>query len=148
MTPIEFQHHFKKAVRVMFDWSAFTAADWPIELGYFSLPEQSDRIYTPWYALADGTICSCNSPNAKPQSVAAVALNKALLDHHGIRDTPHPDSVSVAPAYRLNHDSILLLDGNHRAVSSQVAASKTGLAAFIVNGPINEQVLPDLAHWA
>ena len=148
MTPQQFEYHFRSSVRVRFDWLSFTASAWPIEFRYFSLPEHADLIFTPWYARADGSVCGYSSSNAKPQSVAAVASNRALLDHHGVRDTPHPDSISVVPAFRLNQDYILLLDGNHRAVSSQVAASKAGLAAFIVNGPINEQVLPDLRHWA
>lgn len=147
MTPSEFEHHFRGVVRVMFDWSEFSKSAWPIELCYFSLHEHADRIYTPWYARADGSVCEYNSPGARPQSIAAVAKNSALLAHHGVRKTPHPESVSVVPAYRLNHDSILLLDGNHRAVSSQVAVSKAGIAACIVNGPIDGQVLADLAHW-
>ncbi|WP_188795518.1 hypothetical protein [Dyella nitratireducens] len=147
MKPQDFQRHFQSKIRVMLDWSKFISSDWSIELRYFSIPEQSSLVYTPWYAQPDGSACAYNSPNAMPQSVASVALNSALREHHKVGDAPHSESISVVPAYRLNGDSILLLDGNHRAVSSQAASTKLGLAAFVINGPIDEHVLPDLAHW-
>lgn len=143
----EFQLYFGPDIRVQLNWTTFVSSNWPIELRYMSLPEQSDLIYTPWYASADGSPCEYNSANAKPQSIASVALNDALLACKKVLGTAHPDSLLVVPAYRLRYDSILLLDRNHRAVSAQVAASKAGLAAFIIHGPLNERVLPDLAHW-
>ena len=132
----------------MFDWSVLASSNWPIKLQYFSLPEHSDRVYTPWYALADGSVCNCNSPNAAPQSLASVACNQALIAYHQVQGALAGQSVLVVPAYRLNPDTILLLDGNHRAAASQVAASRVAIAAFVVNGPIDGGVLPDLVHWA
>jgi len=148
MTPLEFQLHFNRSIGVKLNWAELTASNWPIELSYFALPDDADHVYAPWYARPDGSACDYDSPDATPQSVAAVALNAALRSHHGVRDSAPPESVLVVPAYRLNHNSILLLDGNHRAVSSQVAESKLAIAAFVVNGPISKQVLPDLVHWA
>ena len=148
MTPVDFEHHFKNSIGVMLNWTQFIASSWPVELRYFALPDDASRIYTPWYARSDGSVCGYNSSSAVPQSVASVALSTALLDHHRVRDTAPPESVAIVPAYRLNDDSILLLDGNHRTVSSQVASSKLAIAAFVINGPIDKQALPDLAHWA
>lgn len=148
MNRAEFQHHFAGPIRVMFNWKLFASSDWSIELLYFAIPEQSARVYTPWYALTDGSVCDYNSANAKPQSVAAVASNPALRACHNIRDTPHPESTTVVPAYRVSKEAILLLDGNHRIVSGHVTGSPMALAAFVVCGPIDQNVLPDLVHWA
>lgn len=131
----------------MLNWEQFMASKWPIELCYFALPEDAGRIYVPWYAKPDGSVCDYNSSNAQPQSVEAVALNPALRSHHNVAVTAPPESVSVVPAYRVSRESILLLDGNHRAVSSQKAALRAAFAAFVINGPLDKQVLPDLMHW-
>lgn len=147
MNKQDFELHFRSVIRVSFDWSEFAASDWPIELRYYSLPGDSDLIYTPWYARPDGSVCGYHSSSAMPQSVAEVAVNGALLSHHGVNVTAHPETLSVVPAYGLNQGRVLLLDGNHRAVSAQVAGSRAGIAAFVVNGPIDEHVLADLRHW-
>lgn len=143
----DFEHHFRSAVKVQFNWNKFITSDWPIELRYFSLPEKSDLIYTAWYALADGSVCGYDAESAKPKSVAAAASNTLLRKYHGVREAKPPEPTSVIPAYKLNHEKILLLDGNHRTVSAQFSGSKMALAAFVVRDPIDKDILPDLVHW-
>lgn len=147
MQPHEFCHHFRCGVRVLLNWKQFCSSDWPIEPRTLNIPRDSDHIFTPWYARDDDSVCSHNEPGAKPLSVATAARNQRLLKLYRILPTAPTEHI-VAPAYQLPTSAILLLDGNHRAVSSQRAASNIQVIAFVINGPINEQVLPDLAHWA
>lgn len=147
MKPWDFQSNFKSKIRVQLDWSKFISSDWPIELRYFSIPEDSSLVYTPWYAKPNGSACAYDSPDATPQSVASVASNSALRAHHRVRIHPPSESIVMVPAYGLSGESILLLDGSHRAVSSRVTSTQLGLVAFVIKGPIDKDVLPDLVHW-
>lgn len=147
ITPQDFQRIFQSKIRVQLDWSKFMSSKWPIELRYFSMPEDSNLVYTPWYAKPDGSACAYNYPDAAPQSVASIALNRSLREHHKVVYHPHCEPITVLPAYGLSGESILLLDGNHRVASAQMASAEFGLVAFVIKGPIDKDVLPDLMHW-
>jgi hypothetical protein len=147
MSPEEFGHIFKGDIGVQLDWDLFRSSDWVIELIYLRLPEDAQRIYTPWYAATDGSVREHYSRSALPQSVQAAAQNSALRSHHGVRDTAPPALATVVPAYKVSDSAVLLLDGNHRAVSAQVAGARLVLAAFTICGPVAKSVLPDLRHW-
>lgn len=149
MTPIDFKLYFEKCIRVQLNWGLLLSSNCSIEFRYLSLPNQGDLIYTPWYIDTNGLVCPFSENNAKPQSVKDAASNNSIRTNYRVLSTFLNPSILLVPAYDLQQkDYILLLDGNHRAVSAQISASKVGiLAVVIVKGPIDSNVLPDLMHW-
>ncbi len=129
----------------MFDWRLFCASEWLIEHRDLSLPEDAANLFTPWYALADGSVCSYDSAGAL---ISSVSSNQQLLAYHNIQASTSAETLLTLPAYELKNGAVLLLDGNHRAVSTHLSGAKKRLALFIVCGPLSINVLPDLRHWA
>lgn len=147
MTPPEFALRFKKDIRVILNWEMFFSCNWPLSLCYFSLPKDADRIYTPWYVGPDGSNCAFSCANGSPQSVLSASRNHLLRNHHEVQDKAPRDLIQILPAYRLDEDHVLLLDGNHRVVSSQISESQLAIVAFVIDGPITDRAIPDLKHW-
>ena len=118
-----------------------------IEHHDLTIPVDSASIFTPWYALANGSPCGHSDSGALPQSVASVAANLELRTFHAVQSSAPRDKFLALPAYKLRSGTLLLLDGNHRVVATQVDGSTLSLALFVVCGPLDSVVLPDLGHW-
>lgn len=144
----EFCRRFRGDIRVCFDWDKFCTELWPIEVVSFQLPNDGSSLFTPWYALPDGTVCPFNAAGAIPQSLEVAAANDALCKSHQVAEWRGSSQTIEAPSYELPDGKVLLLDGNHRAVAAQKSHRPIALTAFVVCGPLTQSVCPDLMHWA
>lgn len=147
MDPAEFICCFKDRIRVQINWHALCASGWEVNHQDLSIPDDAGRVFVPWYALATGEPCCWRDQGAQVQSIADVSLNPALCKKHGICDVSSPMPPVTLPAYDVHNRNVLLLDGNHRAVSAMRAGMPLALVLFEIHGPIAERVLPDLKHW-
>lgn len=149
MTLADFRRRFDRpdGVRVNLDWERLAASNPAIHVRTLSLVTNATEVFTPWYARDDGLPCDYDSPGAKPQSLAAAAQNALLLRRHDVSSDVPSDPRLEVPAYRLGAGGLLLLDGNHRAVACVVAGVDQAVTAYVVEGPLDGAVLPDLVHW-
>lgn len=83
----------------------------------------------------------------RTQSIADVSSNPALCRKHGICDVSSHMPPMTLPAYDVHNRRVLLLDGNHRTVSAMRVGKPLALVLFVIHGPIDEQVVPDLKPW-
>lgn len=147
MSLAEFAGTFRPQIRVRLDWAKLSEFDWAVELHTLHLPSDASLIYAPWYALQDGSACGYNSLGAKPQSLLDVSKNASLLANHQVSSAFTGETKIAVPAYLIANNKYLLLDGNHRSVSSILASHKLELEMHVLVCPISPEILPDLAHW-
>lgn len=96
------------------------------------------------------------NPLSRPMSVAEVAdsiggfsqRNRlAFADYmERIKLSGEPPRWTL-PAYDLGPAGLLLLDGNHRAVATYIAARRFTIELRVLHGPLDRRILPPLKHW-
>lgn len=124
-----------------------SASGWGISHQDLSIPDDADRVFVPWYVLANEKPCCWRDQGARTQSTADVSSNPASCKTHGICDVPSHMLPMTLPAYDVHNRKVLLLDGNHRTASAMRADKPLALVLFVIHGPIDEQAVPDLKHW-
>ncbi len=143
----EFHAKFRADVRVNFNWKRFLESEWLVEVRNFLLPRDAGRIYTSWYLESDGAVCGYNSPGALPQSVEAVVQSPELMRQNAVRSQYESKEGLVVPAFAVEENVVILMDGNHRVVAAHAGGCEHSIVAYVVNGPIDEAVLADLRCW-
>nr|WP_199045498.1 hypothetical protein [Dyella sp. ASV24] len=148
MNIAEFKYHFGQPIRVSLNWQLLSESNASIKLQQLQLPGDAGRIFTPWYLDGSGAACNYFDQGAVPQNVSSAAQSEALKKRHGFHYQHGAPTVVVAPAYGLPDGGVLLLDGNHRVVSAYLGGVNLLLMAFVIEGPLDAQILPDLEYWA
>jgi hypothetical protein len=104
-------------------------------------------LYTPWRANSDGSYADGRHPNATPLQVKTEQFPEKVENEL----KPHADqSISMPfyfPCYALENTKFLVLDCNHRLVNIYRNKQEVDLCAWVIVGPINRYILPDLEHW-
>ncbi|MFF0790965.1 hypothetical protein [Streptomyces spiralis] len=156
----DFTARFRSDIRAELDWArlAGVRAGVRVEtLGQEAGRRRLAELFTVWYADPGGVDSSWNAPGSRPLRVAAAdrtlpswpverrhavtALTRAFAAGSG----PLPLTL---PAYRVDEDRHVLLDGNHRAVAAHLAGADIHLTLWSLSGPVCESILPDLRHYA
>jgi hypothetical protein len=153
----EFVRVFRDSgIRAELDWDLINDFEFSVEENYSSLHEDLARLRTVWYLSPDGRPGDYRNRNDRPMSLveAVEGLDDApptrrqkitLLDDWFCR---YVDPVQlVLPCYRLPAAELLILDGTHRAAAAYRGQHEFRMFAFILVGPVNSAVLPDLAHF-
>jgi hypothetical protein len=52
-----------------------------------------------------------------------------------------------AAAYALPHGNLVIMDGYHRFAALAIAGRSFDVHAWIVEGPLDSSILPDLTYW-
>jgi hypothetical protein len=142
---------FRDDIRVQLDWERLVRERWPIRVESLT---KLDGWFTPWYVDSNGQPSGWQATGARPLSIAEwrqagddhAEKIEAIRQSHG--DGPTPALTVIA--WALPDGQRVVLDGNHRlaASSRDDATAGPAIAAIVVEGPVDEGVLPDLRHWA
>jgi hypothetical protein len=150
----EFERFFRPHVRVLFAWQQLERLAPRTRFRVLSTQRGLGSLFCPWYVNGSGQIVGYGDPDARPLTVPAAAeiewpLKRTVAVQQlakSFRKADVPVQV-VLPAYVIDARRDLLLDGNHRAVA--LIAARVPFRALIVavEGPVNPEILPDLAHF-
>ncbi|MGW6486193.1 hypothetical protein [Streptomyces sp. NPDC055056] len=158
MTTEEFVMLFGSSghVRASLDWSRVTDLRLPVQQRFHTSPDRLGMMNTLWYVGPDGTPAEYTHPRADPLSTrqAAVADMRALPQRETTLGAltqqaakcPEPVQL-VLPAYRLPNGADLILDGTHRAVAALRAQARVTVFLYVLLGPADPKILPDLAYY-
>lgn len=146
----------RAGIRVIFHWCDFCFDD------RFTLEEREihvgdlDRIFIARYKNEAGEPREWHKPDALPVSVREATeisddtfgfVEKAIEDFREQVRRGDPLAGPI-PVYSLPDNRYFLLDGNHRMIAAAREQKGFPIRAVVVNGPIDEQFLPDLRHWS
>ncbi len=149
MEKAAFVQRFRESIRPALCWDRLMAVEWNVVETLFRLPVGASLVFTPWCCDNSGEPCAWNAPNAKPLTLADCTGRPEVLKANMVRPFDESEAqLRVVPAYQLPDGQALLLDATHRMVSATVAAARLNVAAALIEGPIDDRVLPDLRHWA
>lgn len=142
-------------VRAWLDWDALEDAGCAVREQFSRSPDVLGGLFTVWYQTADGTDGDWRNPGDRPLRVAecADAMDIWPADRrdriHGFADAFRGDDRPVQlvlPAYAVGGDGAVLLDGTHRAVAAHLSGADVRIMLFVLDGPLDPRVLPDLGH--
>lgn len=146
----QFESMFKDSMRVELDWEA--AAGLPVWL------EEHEKVppdwYTVWYTVGT-TLSSFRDPKARPMTVSnatGCTLEKLLIRHRPLlrklkEGYQGGGGVELwLPVWRTSEGRTIILDGNHRAVAAVLSKAQVRVHAYVVRGPADPAIMPDLSH--
>jgi hypothetical protein len=150
----EFERFFRPHVRVLLAWRQLERLAPSTRFRILSTERDLRSLFCPWYVNGSGQTVGYGDPDARPLTVSAAAeiewpLKRTVAVQQlakAFRKGHVPVQV-VLPAYAIDVRRDLLLDGNHRAVALVVARLRFRALIVAVEGPVNPEMLPDLAHF-
>src|SRR5262245_38476845 len=113
-------------------------------------------LYVPWYLdRKTGAPVGWNHPNASPVTVGEVAADLSVwpakqseIQRYRTMYTAVAAPIMLTlPAYSLPNGRKLILDGKHRLIGLALAETGFEITLWCIDGPIDENALPDLRHW-
>lgn len=145
---------FGSTVRARLDWSR-VRTECTVDESFSDSREDLGALYTVWYAGPGERHAAYDDPEVRPLRVRETTLTESTwpADRATKIDAMSADYGSVdveplvlpLPAYRVGA-GVVMLDGNHRAVAAFRASSEVRLLLFILDGPQDPGILPDLVH--
>lgn len=142
------------AVRAKLDWRR-VVDECAVEERYSRSRKELGELYTVWYADDSGRDARYDHQDVRPLRVSEVGITEAswpparaakiaeLRREYSSTDRPVP---LLLPCYRAG-DELVLLDGNHRAAAAYPTDADTRLLLYILRGPTDSGMLPDLRHF-
>jgi hypothetical protein len=155
ISSILFSRLYRSHVRVRFAWKRFEQERWPVTLSLVENTESLQDWFVPWY-VRNGCEVDYNESGGSPIRLVEVpqrmgqlaATRQAVIHDIAARFAERPAVVRIdVPVFSLGAAGALVLDGNHRLSAMLLARCEIRLLVFRVAGPIDRNVLPDLAHW-
>ncbi|WP_327286861.1 hypothetical protein [Streptomyces sp. NBC_01198] len=156
MNTTEFTRMFGSGqIRARLDWSRITEPDVLVEQDFHTSVDRLAEMTTMWYADAEGRPVDYAAPNASPLTVReAAALDMSTVPRREEDLSLYTDRAARSPApvqlvlaaYYLYSGSHLILDGTHRAVAAIRARAPAAVFSFVLRGPLDAAILPDLSH--
>ena len=143
-------------IRVELNWEAIRRDCVVVPRVVVSWAEVGDW-YFPWYVNDAGEETSYDSEDANPIGVGSLSRESVHLGASRVeRIEELRDSFAnvgervqlIAPAYFLNDDQGLFLDGCHRLAALLPLDLSVRILILALKGPINPGILPDLRFWA
>ena len=156
LTHVEFEHFFRPFVRVLFDWDRMISEHWPIRSFVTERLTDLNDWRLPWNFDPSGSQVPYDDPAAMPMTLGELPSLFPKLD------TPRRAFITamaegfvaggvpvqlVVPAYAIDSHCCLLMDGNHRLCALQTSGVEFRLLAFILNGPVDSSIIPELRHF-
>jgi hypothetical protein len=141
-------------IRARLDWTRL-AGECRIEAFTSRSRALLGDLRTVWYAGPDGRDREFRDADAQPLRVRETGRTEATWPAGraariaGFEDRYRADAGSAQlplPVYALGDDEFLLLDGTHRSVAAHRAGVAARLLIFVVHGPVEEAMLPDLRY--
>lgn len=152
-----FVSFFKPCIRVLFNWERLEREKWPIEVVVVDDYSALSSWYAPWYLGESRAEVNYAAADARPLAISelpatlhclSVPRQQSILSlAERFKHDQQPVQL-VVPLFALGPSRYFLLDGNHRMAALATLQIKFCLMAFVVHGPIQGDVLPDLQHWA
>ena len=127
------------------DW--ITLASHSPEINVLQINDRHElgQLYTPWRRKSDGTYANGRDDDAEPLRVETNPFppcRESILQSFSLQ----PGSLRL-PCYQIRDKEYLILDGNHRAVSLYRSNYQIDVQAWIIEGPMDSNILPDLSKW-
>lgn len=129
---------------------------WNIELAAIDDLATISSWYLPWHFNLENEEVKYDAPKGHPIQLSEIPRflpffsekrRKTLTDFARIMtESRHPFQL-VVPCYAVNESSCLFMDGNHRMAALMMAQVPFSLLAFVVHGPIDNSIIPELRHW-
>lgn len=145
---------FDSIVRARLDWSR-VLAECTVDESFSDSRAELGELFTVWYAGPGGQHAGYDETGARPLRVCEASLTEATwpmeratkieamaASHAGSSGEP---AVLPLPTYRVGA-GLVILDGTHRAVAAFRACAEVRLMLFILDGPADRKILPDLRH--
>lgn len=149
-----FKQLFEPNIRAMLNWDLLQLYHAFAESKVISTVEELGSLFTVWHVDKNQKPVSWDDPKAYPLSVTNASESFPVLAEHRRHtisqfqnhylSSPEPVNL-LLPAYRVGSRSVLL-DSTHRAVAVHQAGLNFTAMIVILNGPIDEAILPDL-RW-
>ncbi|WP_327268040.1 hypothetical protein OG233_06800 [Streptomyces sp. NBC_01218] len=157
MTTEEFVMLFGSSghVRASLDWSRVTELRLRVQHSFHTSADRLGRMATLWYTRPDGTPAEYTHPQATPLTArqAAAADMRTLPQRQNTLGALTQQAATcrepvqlILPAYRLPDGTDLILDGTHRAVAALRARARVTVFLYVLLGPADPTILPDLAY--
>lgn len=142
-------------IRVRIDWDVVLRRQLPVTARFISAFTAFERSYLPWYLPADGMEADYDE-DVRPVAVAEFPEIEGRLRPERQekitqlrRDIRTSNGAQLlVPAYDLGNGRHLLLDACHRVAALADAPVPLAAVIFLLHGPLDARVLPDLTHWA
>jgi hypothetical protein len=150
----EFLNSFT-GIQVQIDWVKLLRHAPKVEMHELTTPEQLNNVYLPWYRTNTGIDVPLGTEGSRLMSAVEAATEldrfpnkrRCNINYHVEKYKADSTETLLLPAYKLSHDSQLLLDGNHRTVAIAVLGRHFRLVIATIVAPIDAAILPDLAYW-
>ena len=132
-------------ITMTLDWLALAAHAPEIRILPISTRCELGQLYTPWREKADGSYADGWCEAAEPLRVNSVRFPDRC--EHELSEFPYRSETLKIPCYELPNGEYLILDGNQRAVSLFRSKCSINVEAWIIKGPIDQGIMPDLGKW-
>ena len=139
----------------MFNWDKMARECWPISLRVLSDESELSMIYTPWY-LSYQSEQNVSDSSRKPLKVTEAVT---LINEFSKRKDDNVNKISstyknarqpiqlIVPAHNIFDHSLIIFASKHRIAALVSSAVDFKVMTFIVEGPVDADVLPDLLYW-
>jgi len=154
--PALFEAFFRPVIRVRFNWDRFVHEQWPVDLIAFDRSDGFSKFRLPWYVSAEGQEVQYNNPDAKSflhlSEIPASLKSLSQSHQESIEEYRQTYEIGIKPiqfavgVYKIPGDEFLILDGCHRMAAISILDCDFVVLGFNVNGPVDEDVVPDLIH--
>src|ERR1700753_137542 len=139
------------------NWEAILNQKCEVREIYSRSPEELRNIYTVWYRTPQGENGDWRNSEDTPLRLGEVTTTAGTWPadrknrYNYFRETFSnlgDPLMLVLPSYSPNKQDVILLDGTHRAAAALAAKVELRLMIFIVDGPCDSTILPDLNHYS
>jgi hypothetical protein len=147
-----FRDLFRTSIRVRMDWNRLEHLSPAIKHEVLASTDPLTDWYFPWYRHPDGSPGSYEDASARPTPLAeAASIRGSLADEiddlgRSLDATRSKPLQFLVAAYRVNGGPTLVLDGNHRLAACIRRSLPFVVAAFVIDGTRDPNIVPDLAH--
>lgn len=143
-------------VRALLDWERLTDLQAPLSQRVVHSPDEIGRLSSTWYVdVTRGEETSYRDTDSRPLKISELRDHLAMLEPGRVERMrqialTHRQGTGtwVVPCYALPGGDLLLLDGNHRIGAFALHGLAARLLAVVIHGPVQPEILPDLAAWA
>jgi hypothetical protein len=142
----DFQSRFE-SIGVCFDWRLFSHKQYSVQRKILTVPDDADFLFAPWYLDSKGKPVGYRHTEAHPVLISEAAFNAELERDQNIEPQFRGSTLPECPAIQVPQNKYLLLDGNHRVTAATKGQVRRPLILWVIIGPLNDELIPDLIHW-
>ena len=146
MNLLEFKSRFD-SIGVCFVWRLFSRKQYSVQKEILTIPDNADSLFAPWYLDGSGKPVGYRHTEAHPVLISEAATNAKLEREQNIMPQFHGPDLPECPAIQVESNKYLLLDGNHRVTAATREQVNRTLILWVIIGPLNDELIPDLIHW-